>query len=253
MPSYLRPLSRFKVLLAGHATLAVVHSLYLSSLSQEGLVTISTRAGELQCNISPATPHHGGNPFITAEFPSVSTSEIQNQPSAPETVRLALGGGAVPLPVWIGRAETNDLLVVFESADVIRGMQPDLAACKQLSPRGVIVTAAARGAPWAGEADFVCRWFAPSIGIDEGATTVSAHCALGPFWAQRLGRLNLIGFQSAASAPRSGRAVSIAMHVNLEAGRTTLAGRCVTTLRGEVLAGPAFVRRTNSGFMMSQG
>jgi predicted PhzF superfamily epimerase YddE/YHI9 len=144
----------------------------------------------------------------------------------------ALGPGA-PLPIWVGRApELNDALVVLESPEAVRDLRPDLAALAAYGGRGVIVTSAARDAGWAGGADYVARWFAPAVGIPEDAVTGSAHCCLGPFWAQRLGKLQLRALQC---SPRSGR---IALRVDPAAGRVLLLGACVTVFRGEIDALP---------------
>ena len=89
--------------------------------------------------------------------------------------------------------------------------------------RGVIVTA-----PGSGEYDFVSRFFAPGAGIDEDPVTGSAHTALTPFWAARLGKTEMNAFQA---SPRGGH-----VKVRLEGDRVCLAGQAVTVLRGEFLA-----------------
>jgi predicted PhzF superfamily epimerase YddE/YHI9 len=89
----------------------------------------------------------------------------------------------------------------------------------------VIVTAAADvGGP--GGYDFVSRYFAPAAGIDEDPVTGSAHCTLGPFWAERLGRDQLTGYQ----ASRRGGLVQ----VRPQGARVHLGGRAVTVLRGQL-------------------
>jgi predicted PhzF superfamily epimerase YddE/YHI9 len=88
----------------------------------------------------------------------------------------------------------------------------------------VIVTAAA---PVGAGYDFVSRYFAPGAGIDEDPVTGSAHCALGPFWAGRLGRDELTGSQASA---RGGL-----VQVRPRGGRVLLGGRAVTVLRGQLV------------------
>ena len=88
----------------------------------------------------------------------------------------------------------------------------------------MIVTAPA-AAP--GGYDFVSRYFAPAAGIDEDPVTGSAHCTLGPFWAGRLGRDQLTGFQASA---RGGL-----VQVRPEGDRVQLGGRAVTVLRGQLV------------------
>ena len=75
--------------------------------------------------------------------------------------------------------------------------------------------------------DFVSRYFAPAAGIDEDPVTGSAHCTLGPFWAGRLGRNELTGFQASA---RGGL-----VQVRPDGDRVHLGGRAVTVLRGQLV------------------
>jgi predicted PhzF superfamily epimerase YddE/YHI9 len=89
----------------------------------------------------------------------------------------------------------------------------------------VIVTAAAAGRDGY---DFVSRYFAPAAGIDEDPVTGSAHCTLGPFWAGRLSRDELTGFQASA---RGGL-----VQVRPAGDRVHLGGRAVTVLRGQLVA-----------------
>jgi predicted PhzF superfamily epimerase YddE/YHI9 len=89
--------------------------------------------------------------------------------------------------------------------------------------RGVIVTGRAEDSRW----DFVSRFFAPGAGIDEDPVTGSAHCALGPFWAERLGKDQLVGYQASA---RGG-----VVRVRVAGDRVHLGGQAVTVLRGELV------------------
>jgi predicted PhzF superfamily epimerase YddE/YHI9 len=92
-----------------------------------------------------------------------------------------------------------------------------------LPVRGVIVTGRAEDSRW----DFVSRFFAPGAGIDEDPVTGSAHCALGPFWAERLGKDQLVGYQASA---RGG-----VVRVRVAGDRVHLGGQAVTVLRGELV------------------
>jgi predicted PhzF superfamily epimerase YddE/YHI9 len=107
----------------------------------------------------------------------------------------------------------------------VRDLAPDPRRLGWLGSRGVIVTAAAAAA--GSGYDFVSRCFAPGAGIDEDPVTGSAHCTLGPFWAARLGRDQLTGFQ----ASRRGGLVQ----VRPDGARVHLGGRAVTVLRGELV------------------
>ncbi len=82
-------------------------------------------------------------------------------------------------------------------------IRPDLAAVAALGSTGLIVTA-----PGDGDTDLVSRYFAPAVGVDEDPVTGSAHCTLGPLWAERLGRDHLTARQVSARrrrAPAPGR------------------------------------------------
>jgi predicted PhzF superfamily epimerase YddE/YHI9 len=92
--------------------------------------------------------------------------------------------------------------------------------CGHYPVRGVIVTARAVAT------DFVSRFFAPACGIPEDPVTGSAHCALGPYWAAKLGRNDLVGFQASA---RGGR-----VKVSIRGDRVVLGGTAVTVLRGDL-------------------
>jgi predicted PhzF superfamily epimerase YddE/YHI9 len=93
---------------------------------------------------------------------------------------------------------------------------------RQLPVRGVIVTAQGSG-----EFDFISRFFAPGSGIDEDPVTGSAHTALAPYWAARLGKTELTGFQA---SPRGG-----VVRIKLAGERVILSGQAATVLRGELL------------------
>jgi predicted PhzF superfamily epimerase YddE/YHI9 len=87
----------------------------------------------------------------------------------------------------------------------------------------VIVTAPSE----TGQHDFVSRFFAPQLGVPEDPVTGSAHCGLGPFWGERLGKRELSGYQASA---RGGTVL-----IRLEGERVHLGGQAVTMLRGELL------------------
>jgi predicted PhzF superfamily epimerase YddE/YHI9 len=99
-----------------------------------------------------------------------------------------------------------------------------MAALAAVEMRGVIVTSRADD----GEHDFVSRWFGPGVGVPEDPVTGSAHCCLGPWWADRLGIAQLRGYQASA---RGG-----SMGVRVIDERVELLGRAVTVLRGRLLA-----------------
>ena len=116
----------------------------------------------------------------------------------------------------------EDWLVECEDEAELRSLTHDFAAVKGLGGSGFIVTARAE----ADGADFVSRFFAPGVGIDEDPVTGSAHCALGPYWGGRLGMTEMIGRQLSR---RGGM-----MHVSLKNGRAFLAGQAAIVFKGKL-------------------
>lgn len=192
--------------LCGHATLASAHALWESGRAAPGAVLhFHTRSGVLTAVQR--------NEWIELDFPALGGTE---EP-APAWLEAALG--ARPLRVIRG---PFDYLIEVESEAIVRGLEPDQGRLGAEPVRGFIVTAAASG-----DYDFVSRFFGPAVGIAEDPVTGSAHCALAPYWAPRLGRLEMVGYQ----ASRRGGVVRVTVVGN----RVRLGGRAVTTLRGELV------------------
>ena len=182
--------------LCGHATLATAHALYESGT--EGTLRFETRSGLLL-----AVRSEGGE--IKLDFPA--------EPPVACPMKL------FPAAVWTGR-NRMDWFVVLEDESEVRGYSPDFRAISDLGMRGLILTACGRNT------DFVSRCFFPQTGVDEDPVTGSAHCALAPYWAERLGRTEMVGEQ----ASRRGGVV----RTRVVGERVTLEGRAVTTLQGEL-------------------
>jgi PhzF family phenazine biosynthesis protein len=198
--------------LCGHATLATAHFLWATErLPRSEPARFQTRSGLLTARSSPTGA-------ITLDFPATPPS-----PAAPPAGLLAALGVSEAVALD-NRKPQPDCLVVVDSAATVRRLAPDLAALKRLPVRGVIVTAPGDEPG----IDFVSRFFAPAFGVDEDPVTGSAHCTLTPFWAERLGRSELTGYQA---SPRGGR-----VEVRLRGDRVDLTGRAVTVLRGRVAA-----------------
>ncbi|MFE0581289.1 PhzF family phenazine biosynthesis protein [Streptomyces sp. NPDC058874] len=201
--------------MCGHATLATAHVLATGGLAG-GLIRFSARCGAL-------TAETAADGTITMDFPTSSLTAVPTPPA----VAHALGGAPV-LSVHDTAAHVGDLLVELADEKTVRELEPDHAALRAFAKRGVIVTAAAED-PSRGY-DFVSRGFFPAFGIDEDPVTGSAHTALAPFWARRLGRTGLTGLQGGA---RQGL-----VRVTLAGDRTLLTGHAVTVLDGELLIAP---------------
>jgi PhzF family phenazine biosynthesis protein len=194
--------------LCGHATLASAHVLWETGRLAEGHpARFHTASGLLTCEQRDG--------WIEMDFPATAPIESELPPG------LADALGAQPL--YAGRSPF-DYLVELESEDAVRQLQPDFGVLRRFGVRGIIVTSRAAG----DEYDFVSRFFAPASGIDEDPVTGSAHCALGPFWSQRLGKAAFVAYQA---SPRGG-----VVRVRVEGDRVLLGGQAVTVLRGELVA-----------------
>jgi PhzF family phenazine biosynthesis protein len=197
-----------EVALCGHATLASAHVLWESGQigpSDQG--QFHTKSGLLT-----AERRDGG--MIELDFPS----KPEQQSPEPEGLQRALGVEAV----YIGK-NAFDYIVEVESDAVVRGVKPDFGAIAKLPVRGVIVTSRS------GEAgiDFISRFFAPAAGVPEDPVTGSAHCCLAPFWASRLGKTEMVGYQASA---RGG-----IVRVRVDGDRVKLGGQAVTVMTGDLL------------------
>ncbi|MBL8726962.1 MAG: PhzF family phenazine biosynthesis protein [Planctomycetes bacterium] len=198
---------RTEVDLCGHATLATAHVLWEEGIAAAaGRLRFQTRSGVLTAG------RHGAG--VELDFPA----RVATACRPPAGLLGALG----VKPRAVARNQ-DDLLVELASAAQVRAVAPDLATLAQLPVRGVIVTARAADR----RHDFVSRFFAPRVGVDEDPVTGSAHCALAPYWAAKLGRAALRGHQASA---RGGT-----VEVELRGDRVLLRGGAVTVVRGQLL------------------
>jgi PhzF family phenazine biosynthesis protein len=154
--------------------------------------------------------------WIELDFPA--TTALAAEP--PPELIAALGVKAKA----VARSQFDYLVEVASEAEV-RAANPDHGALKKIPVRGVIVTAPATTAGF----DFVSRFFAPGSGVDEDPVTGSAHCALGPYWAARMGKPEFTAYQASA---RGG-----VVRVRVEGDRVLLGGQAVTVLRAEMAGG----------------
>jgi len=193
--------------LCGHATLASAHALWeMRHLSGDEVARFHTKSGLLTARRAGET--------IEMDFPA----EPAESCSFPTDLARALGISMS----WVGM-NRFDYLVEIESEKALRALNPDLAALAELEERGVIVTARSSDVRF----DFVSRFFAPRLGVDEDPVTGSAHCALGPYWGEKLGKEELTGYQA---SQRGG-----VVRVGLAGERVRLGGKAVTVLRGQLL------------------
>jgi PhzF family phenazine biosynthesis protein len=193
--------------LCGHATLASAHVLWSEEyLPPDETAHFHTRSGLL-------TAKRQGD-WIELNFPVNESKSIDTLPEL-----------ATALGVSISATYRNSLgyLVEVESEEIVRQMQPDFARLKSFPVHGVIVTS--RGDR--SEYDFVSRFFAPAIGINEDPVTGAAHCALGAYWRDRLNQTDFLAYQASS---RGG-----VVKVRCEGDRVLLGGQAVTVLRGELV------------------
>jgi len=147
------------------------------------------------------------------DFPS----EPERHEVPPPELITALGVA----PLYTGK-NRFDYLVEIESENVLRRLTPDFTLLKTVPMRGVMVTARSITKKY----DFISRFFAPRVGINEDPVTGSAHCCLGPYWQKKLKRYQLYAYQASA---RGGE-----VHVRVAAERVILAGKAITVMRGEL-------------------
>jgi len=197
-----------EVKLCGHATLASAHVLWEAGyLTPDNEARFHTHSGLL-------TAVRKGE-WIEMDFPAQPVEKVVE---VTHGLAEALGIGIVRA-YWVGWTQ----LVEVESESAVRQMSPDFAAMKTEPFGSAIVTATSDSQDY----DFVSRFFAPGLGIDEDPVTGAAHCCLGPFWARRLGKNQLVGYQ----ASKRGGVVKVA----IAGERVKLSGQAVTTLRGELV------------------
>jgi PhzF family phenazine biosynthesis protein len=204
--------------MCGHATLATAHVLREAGLvSAGGEVRFSTRSGVLGARLA-------GSGAVTMDFPA---APLTGEVPAAVTGRIAEALGVPVSTVADTGPLVGDWLVELADEEAVRGLDVGAAGVAALgSRRGLIVTAVAAD-PDASGYDFVSRAFFPALGIPEDPVTGSAHTALAPFWAERLGRTALTGHQASA---RGG-----VVRVEVTGGeRVLLTGEAVTVVDGEL-------------------
>lgn len=194
--------------LCGHATLASAHVLW-----ENGYLRLDEQANFY--TLSGLLTALAKGDWIELNFPS----EPESETNLPVPLIEALG----LKPIYSGKNRL-DYICEYDSEEIIRELKPDFVSMgKILGYRGVIVTSKAEQA----EFDFVSRYFAPGVGINEDPVTGSAHCCLGPYWKEKLNKNPLVGLQA---SDRSG-----VVRVSVEGQRVFLKGRAITVLRGELI------------------
>ena len=197
-----------EVPLCGHATLASAHVLWSQGhLLPNQEARFYTKSGILIAQLE--------NDWIQLDFP-VNLSQTV---TAPPELSQVLG-------VSYKSVFENSLgyLVEVESEQLVREMQPNFQQMKTLPKADIIVTSIANSDS---EYDFVSRFFAPGLGINEDPVTGAAHCCLAPFWRDKLGKDRFLAYQ----ASRRGGVVKVYYPGK---NRVFISGQAVTVMRGEL-------------------
>lgn len=195
-----------EVNLCGHATLAAAHVLFEYFIHSQNSVRFESRSGILYV--------YKRDGLLILDFPSFNP-----EPAAiPELIEMALG--SKPRLCFSGG---EDLMAVFEDEDTIKRLNPDFRLLEKLPYRGIVVTAGS----W--EYDFVSRFFAPAVGVDEDPVTGSAHTLLIPYWSKIKGKDALIAKQV---SKRGG-----ILYCSISSERVKIGGFAVTYMRGAIYTG----------------
>jgi len=189
--------------LCGHATLAAAFVIFNVEGFSGTSIELDSRSGVLRVR-------HDGD-MLTLDFPADTLRPV-NPPAG-----LSEALGAPSLEVFRGK---TDYLAVFGAEEDIVALRPDFRKLGAIEARGIICTARGR------TVDFVSRFFAPQVGIDEDPVTGSAHATLAPYWAGKLGRTEMSAIQLSA---RRGW-----LKVNLVGDRVEIGGKARAYLEGRI-------------------
>ncbi len=190
--------------MCGHATLASAY-LILGRLAPDlDAVRFSTLSGTLEVR------RDGDR--LAMDFPARPPDAYDPPPG------LIAALGAEPEAMV---ASPRDAMAVYADEARVRGLAPDIRALAAFDRQGVIVTAPGD------DCDFVSRYFAPALGVDEDPATGSTHSTLTPYWAERLGKSELHARQVSA---RGGDFYCRAM-----GERVRIAGRARLYLEGTIV------------------
>ncbi|MDQ3800070.1 MAG: PhzF family phenazine biosynthesis protein [Acidobacteriota bacterium] len=191
--------------LCGHATLATSFVIFNCLNLEDRIVRFySSRSGNLSVEKQDER--------LILDFPNYGLNEI---PMMPE---LAEAFGKTPQKIW--ETQGNMLMLLFETEEDIKFLQPDMSALSRIDFDEFIVTA--KGV----DSDFVSRLFAPRIGIPEDPVTGATHCSLIPYWAERLGKEKLYARQL---SKRGGE-----LFCELNGARVRIGGDAALYLKGEI-------------------
>jgi PhzF family phenazine biosynthesis protein len=192
-----------EVRLCGHATLASAHVIFNHLNESKPEISFNSLSGELKVRKE-------GNE-LTLNFPADIMQEIEPPVAITEAIGLS------PDKAYKGK---TDFMLICQDQSVVEKIRPDMRKLKETQARGVIVTAPGK------KSDFVSRFFAPAVGVDEDPVTGSAHTSLIPYWSKRLGKTEMSAIQLSS---RRGY-----LKCKYLGDRVEIGGTAVTFLVGEI-------------------
>lgn len=202
-----------EVQLCGHATLASAHILWEERiLDGKEPAKFYTKSGELACE-------KVGN-WIEMTFPSRQVRAAETSRSLIDALRLS--GKEKKFYKYDGNGEILYLVEVAYDK-IVKELTPDFEKLKTEDAKAVIVTAKSSSKGF----DFISRFFAPSLGVDEDPVTGAAHCYLAPYWSKVLDKSELTGYQTS----RRGGVVKC----ELRGEKVIIKGQAVTIFKGELV------------------
>ncbi|MGF1778379.1 PhzF family phenazine biosynthesis protein [Vibrio nomapromontoriensis] len=202
---------KVEVALCGHGTLATVNVMdEMNLLDETGNFTFHTLSGELHA--------HKSGERISLDFPLYSANPLTHYP---QDKCQALGIKEDDIVFW-GAFEGGKDFVVLKHEELLRQLNPNFHQLITCEGRAMAVTAQSSRP----DIDFIARYFAPWVGVDEDPVTGSAYCALAPYWAEQLNKCSLIGYQASERGGYVG--------MMLKGERIELTGQAVTLIRGTI-------------------
>lgn len=193
--------------LCGHATLASAHVLWAERLFEGSELRFQTKSGLLMAL-------RDGD-WIEMNFPLEPPQPCE----APQALIEGLGG----FRYRSTGKNRMDYIVEVENEEAVRTLLPNFQLLKTVQARGIIVTAKSDRP----DIDFVSRCFYPAVGVDEDPVTGSAHCCLGPYWRDKLGKSELAAMQL---SKRQGL-----LQLKVLKERILIRGQAVLTLKGKLV------------------
>lgn len=190
--------------LCGHATLASAFVLYNFLNYKNPKIVFHSKSGLLEIEKR--------DDLYVMDFPAWKPKRIYNYPG---NLRKALGVDEI-----VATYKQRDLLVELNKEEDVQKANPDFGAIKKWNEK-VIITA-----PGTGNTDFVSRFFAPTVGVDEDPVTGSAHSQLIPFWSEKLNKKEMHARQL---SKRGGE-----LWVADKGDRVSIAGQCAFYMKGEI-------------------